>query len=107
MREFASEFYHSQAWRKTRKAYAVSVGGLCERCLERGLIVPGEIVHHRTPLTPDNITDESVTLDWSNLKLVCRLCHAAEHEELDRDAKHMHRYTIDEYGRVSASEKPA
>ena len=104
MKPWAVSFYKSQAWKKTRAAYAASVGGLCERCKEHGLIVPGEIVHHKTPLTPENISDEAVSLGWSNLKLVCRLCHAAEHAELERAGKCSRRYVVDEYGRVSACE---
>ena len=80
MREFAKAFYRSQAWKDCRAAYAKSVGGLCETCLKAGLYVPGKVVHHRTALTPDNIHDPSVTLNWANLKLVCQDCHAKEHK---------------------------
>lgn len=81
MREFAKAFYQSQAWRETRAAYAASVGWLCEDCLSRGLYVPGKVVHHKVPLTPANISDPHITLDWRNLKLVCQDCHAAEHKK--------------------------
>ena len=37
-------------------------------------------MHHKVYLTPENIGDPTVTLDWSNLELVCRSCHDAEHE---------------------------
>ena len=51
---------------------------VCERC---GRSKPSAelIVHHKIPLTPDNINDTSVTLNWDNLMLVCRSCHAALH----------------------------
>ena len=91
---FARDFYNSTAWKRTRQAYAASVGGLCERCLRAGRYVPGEIVHHIRELTPDNIGDPGVALDWSNLELVCRDCHADIHEHKER------RYQIDEFGRV-------
>lgn len=91
---FARTFYNSTAWKHTRNAYASSVGGLCERCLRVGRYVPGEIVHHIHELTPDNIGDPGVALDWSNLELVCRDCHAELHENKVR------RFTIDEWGRV-------
>ncbi|MBQ9521679.1 MAG: HNH endonuclease [Oscillospiraceae bacterium] len=93
MKEFAKEFYHSQAWKRCRDAYAKAAGGLCERCLERGLYNPGEIVHHTVALTPDNIHNPSVALAWDNLELVCRNCHA----ELHGAAK---RYRVDALGRV-------
>ena len=98
MREFAKAFYQSQAWKETRKAYAASVGGLCERCRSRGLIVPAQIVHHKIHLTPDNINDPNITLDWSNLEALCRDCHGEMHKKVKR------RYTINENGEVTARE---
>lgn len=96
MQDFAAAFYFSPAWRKCRANYIKSVGGLCEDCLAKGVYTPGVIVHHIKPLTPDNIHDEVVTLGWENLRLVCRDCHAEEHEQRKR------RYKVDEFGRVSA-----
>lgn len=80
MKDYAKAFYKSPAWKKCRAAYAKSRGGLCERCLSKGIYKPGVIVHHKVYLTPENIGDPTVTLDWSNLELVCRSCHDAEHE---------------------------
>ena len=31
-KEYAKAFYNSEAWKKTRKAYYDSKGGMCERC---------------------------------------------------------------------------
>lgn len=94
-REFARGFYHSQAWRKCQAQYIRQAQGLCERCKERGLIVPGVIVHHRIHLTPNNITDSAVTLSPANLMLLCRDCHAEIHK------KNIKRYKVDENGRVT------
>ena len=93
---FSRKFYSSQAWADCREAYRRSVHGLCETCAKKGLIVPGEIVHHIIELTPDNIDDPSVTMDWNNLRLVCREHHAAEHGARKK------RYTVDEMGHVEA-----
>lgn len=93
MKEFARDFYFSPAWRKTRTAYMKSVGGLCEVCLAKGIVRPGEIVHHKVHLSPDNISDENVSLSWDNLQCVCRDCHARLHGEEKR-------FELDEYGRV-------
>ena len=98
MQKFAEQFYKSKAWQETRKAYAKSVGCLCEKCYAKGLIVPGEIVHHKVNLTPENINRPEITLNWENLELLCREHHAAEHGARQR------RYTIDEYGRVLPNE---
>lgn len=94
MQEYAKWFYRSKAWQQCRDGYAKSVGGLCEECLKRGIYQPGEIVHHRTPITPDNIRDPAITLSWSNLELVCRDCHGDLHRQRER------RYRLDELGRV-------
>ena len=100
-REFARAFYKSAAWLKARDAYIRSVDGLCERCLERGRLVPGAIVHHRVHLTPDNVGDPDVTLSFDNLEYVCRDCHAAEHPEIyGRDRPDGPRVAFDEDGNV-------
>ena len=80
-RTWAKQFYGSRAWQDCRKAYAKSVGGLCESCLARGLVVPGVQVHHKTPITPDNIGNPDVTLNWDNLMLLCKACHDAQHTQ--------------------------
>ena len=91
--EFTHGFYKTKAWQKTRNAYAKSVGGLCEECLRNGIIKAGEIVHHKQPLTPENINNPNVTLNWNNLELLCRDCHAKMHGAVKR-------YKVDEMGRV-------
>ena len=94
-REFAKQFYHSQAWKNTQAAYVKQAGGLCERCLRNGLITAGVIVHHKIHLTPQNISNPDVSLAWDNLQLLCRECHAEAHTQSER------RYSVDELGRVS------
>ena len=71
-------FYDSRAWKDTRRNYKQSVGGLCEKCLAKGLITPAEIVHHKTPLTVDNVSDLNISLSWDNLQALCRQCHATK-----------------------------
>lgn len=78
-REFASKFYKSKAWKQARQAYFTMRHGLCERCLENGRYVPGEIVHHKIHLTPSNINNPVISLGFNNLELLCRECHAKEH----------------------------
>ena len=94
MKDFAKSFYKSKAWQRCRAGYVKSVGGLCEDCLKKGIYTPGEIVHHKIHLTPENINDPNISLNWGNLKLVCRECHALEHKDSDA------RYLFDELGRV-------
>lgn len=73
-REFAEDFYRSRAWKKTRAAFTKSKLGICERC---GGV--GEIVHHKIYLTPENISNPNISLDWNNLELLCQDCHNKEH----------------------------
>lgn len=91
-RDFAKSFYSSRTWTDCRNAYAKSVGGLCERCLAHGIYRPGEIVHHKCYISPENINDPTVTLNWENLELLCREHHAEEHTG--------RRYRLDEFGRI-------
>ena len=80
-RPFAKRFYSTTVWYKCRNDYAAYRGHLCERCLRRGILAKGEIVHHKVELTPDNIDDPNVTLNWDNLELLCRFCHAEVHDQ--------------------------
>lgn len=79
MREFARAFYKGKAWQRCRAGYIAYRrgldGGMCEICGEQ----PGYIVHHKQHITPANINDPAVTLDWSNLQYVCKHCHDVEH----------------------------
>lgn len=94
MKEYAERFYSSKAWKECRKAYRKKVGGLCERCLKEGRISAGVIVHHKIYVTPENINRPDIILNPANLELLCRDCHAKEHEGRQR------RYKVDELGRV-------
>ena len=94
MKDWAEQFYNSPVWKNCRAAYIKQAGGLCERCMHRGLVVPGEIVHHKIHLTPENIGDPNISCSFDNLELVCRDCHAEEHSRLRK------RYRFDETGRV-------
>lgn len=75
MKPFAEKFYNSTAWKECRAAYIQSVQGLCETCLEQGEIKPGYIVHHKITLTPQNINNPEITLNWKHLKYECKECH--------------------------------
>lgn len=86
-------FYTTRAWRKCRTAYAKDRGGLCERCLAKGLIVPGEEVHHKIKLSPESLNDPTIALNWANLELLCKDCHMEEHKGT--------RWRTDELGHVA------
>ena len=90
------QFYKSREWAACREAYLTKVGRLCEECLKDGRITPAVIVHHKQPLTDDNVLDPDVALGSQNLEAVCVQCHNDIHE------KRKTRYTVDELGRVTA-----
>lgn len=92
----AYTFYNSTAWKRCRETYRERVGNLCEDCLREGRLTPAEIVHHVVPVTEDNVDDPSITLNFANLRCVCRECHAKEHGARPR------RYKVDTLGRVQA-----
>lgn len=74
MQAWAERFYKPKAWRECRDAYFASQHGICERCEGAG-----RIVHHQVYLSPENINDPDVALNWENLELLCQDCHNAEH----------------------------
>lgn len=84
MKEWNKSFYSGKAWQRTREEYKKSRGGLCERCLAKGLYNPCEIVHHKIELTPENINDPSITLTFDNLQCLCRECHSEVHGQTKR-----------------------
>lgn len=73
---FAKAIYNSKAWKNCRDAYFSYANGICERCG-----APGEEVHHKKALTPQNINDPQIVFGWDNLELLCRDCHILEHEK--------------------------
>ena len=89
------DFYRSKAWQHCRNAYIRKVGGLCERCMKKGLYVPAVVVHHKTKLTPENVGDQSIALNPDNFEALCWSCHEKEHKGRQR------RYTVDAMGRVT------
>lgn len=94
MQKFAEKLYKSKSWQKCRAGYIKSVGGLCERCLAQGKITPAVIVHHKIEITPENINNPMIALNWDNLQAVCRDCHAELH------TNRVIRYKVDEMGRI-------
>lgn len=75
-RDYSRPFYNSKKWKDTRDAYFNSQYGICELCGK-----PGEEVHHKIFLNPQNINDPYITLGWDNLQLLCRSCHNDIHEK--------------------------
>lgn len=73
-KEYAKGFYTSAAWRRVQAAYMESKCYLCERCGR-----PARVVHHKIYITPQNINDPNITLNFDNLESLCQDCHTNEH----------------------------
>lgn len=97
--EWARQFYNSPSWKKTREAYKSYKRGLCEKCLENGIIKAGVEVHHIQPLTQKNINDANVTLAWNNLMLLCIPCHDEIHHRKKDHNRHK-RYVVSSDGKI-------
>ena len=65
-----SSFYHSKAWRMTRRFY-IKNNALCEQCTREGRTTGGQMVDHIK-----QITLGGSRLDESNLQTLCNTCHA-------------------------------
>ena len=74
-KDYAKAFYHSKKWKDTQQTYMVSQNYICERC---GNLA--RIVHHKKYITPSNIDDPNIILDWNNLEALCMACHTLEHK---------------------------
>ena len=121
---FAHQFYHSKEWRGTLKDGKYVGGmrnfimdrahGLCERCMERAQngeipkdreLTPADVVHHKIPLTAENINDPDITLNPERLVALCNECHTEVHQQLGVGAlngrkKEEPRVGFDEEGNV-------
>ena len=93
-KEFSKAFYKSKAWEQCRRSYIKSVFALCERCGR-----PGYIVHHKNKLTAENINNPRITLNHSNLELVCLECHNKDEFDEHKE-KRKRRYKFDKDGNV-------
>jgi 5-methylcytosine-specific restriction endonuclease McrA len=98
------KFYNTAAWQNCREAYKKYCGGLCERCLAKGLIVPGHVVHHKIYMDAEKIKNPELALNFDNLELLCWSCHEQEHDR-NNSGKHSRkpRYKFDELGRLIIS----
>ena len=93
-KDFSRKFYNSRAWEKCREGYKQSKFGICERCED-----PGVEVHHKIYITPENINNPNITLNWDNLELLCMSCHNKEHKSSGEGVTREGMY-FNEYGEL-------
>lgn len=88
-------FYHSAAWARAKQAKKLQARGICERCGKAGYEV-----HHKIPLTDENVDDPSISLNLDNLELLCTACHNAARDEEARAKGRRSDYYFDENGNM-------
>lgn len=74
MKDYSRSFYNGKKWKKLSSLYMTQRNYVCERC--GGVAV---ICHHKQHISPANINDLSVTLNFDNLEALCQECHNREH----------------------------
>lgn len=72
---------------------------MCEECWRNGIIETGSRdrpleVHHRIPLTDQNIRNPAIAFGWDNLELLCKDCHDKKKQKQPK------RWKVDPEGRV-------
>jgi hypothetical protein len=72
--DYARKFYSGAKWRRCRNGFMRSQFFICSRCGGRATVA-----HHVVPVTPGNLSDPGVTLNWGNLVALCSPCHNAVH----------------------------
>lgn len=90
---WAKPFYRSVRWKKCRQAYFNSQYGICEWCGR-----PGRIVDHIVELTPNNINNQSIATDWTNLQVLCMDCHNKKTFAQKNKTQHNLKVVFDEEG---------
>lgn len=83
-------FYKSAAWRKVRGFVWDRSHGLCERCAEKGIVKPADVVHHKVPLNEMNVGDPDISLNPERLIALCDECHTEVHQILGIGAMNGH-----------------
>lgn len=84
-------FYRSDTWKMARAIKIASASGCCEICKQ-----PGQQVHHIVHLTPQNVSDPSISINQENLMLLCDSCHNKQHNRFTSKAD----YTFDADGNL-------
>ena len=102
------DFYHSKAWKTSRKSIWLKQNLLCAVCHKPVYVdgisewIPKEqrrtgIVHHIEELNNTNVYNDNITLGEDNLIGVCKECHEAIHHQ---DIAIRKGYTFDDYGNL-------
>lgn len=94
-KSFSKRFYASKAWNDLARLIREQKHFICDKCGKPGATQ----VHHIIELTPDNITNPSISLNPRNLMLLCSECHNKVHHRFEQSAG-SRAYTYDSTGHV-------
>lgn len=86
-------FYCSDNWQALAQKCKIKSGGLCNGC--KNIFDIGELrAHHITELTIENIDDVNITLNESNIEVLCHDCHNAKHARFGNAITSKHVYLV-------------
>ena len=85
LREDCGKYYNSQAWKSLRNEY-FNNHPLCEECLKRDIVSPGEHVHHKLPFIKGVNEQQKwdILLNINNLITLCETCHYGIHDRMKK-----------------------
>lgn len=73
-------FYNSNAWKNLAQKIRTQKFFICEKCGRPN----SKEVHHKIPVTELNVNDPNITLNESNLILLCNECHNEIHNRFTK-----------------------
>lgn len=73
-------FYNSNAWKNLARKIRTQKFFICEKCGRPN----SKEVHHKIPVTELNVNDPNITLNESNLMLLCNECHNKIHNRFTK-----------------------
>ncbi|TFI70087.1 HNH endonuclease signature motif containing protein [Carnobacterium divergens] len=76
-RDEIDRLYSTDRWKKTRLIVLKRDNYICQECLRRDLVEPGNVVHHKVEAR-ENI---ELFFDLDNLETISITCHNKEHPE--------------------------
>ena len=80
---------NGKRWRIVKEMVWQRTNGLCERCLQEGIVTQGVDCHHIKPVESGRTEQEMERLcyDVNNIRLLCIPCHIKTHQEMRSHTK--------------------
>ncbi len=88
--KFSKQFYSCKAWRDLSFLCRTESGGKCSKCNNIFADISKLKAHHKMELTPDNINDSNISLNKSNIEVLCTDCHNREHYRFTSDKQNVY-----------------